>query len=556
MASGQQAVAPVRGLQVNFGPKGLEQLTFHGAVLADTSKWPQDTFRIEHMKAFDSAGQVKKDGQYGWGGNNDGQQWDAADKSWTTKFDWGSIKVAYRPHGDALDVVVTEANKSGSGIVFDGASIVPIVLHLPRVPHDYGQPGDSRYVDNQAQPGVMVANFSAAEVVAVELEPGKPAYTGFQALGTPFAYAPIVSGTEPDGMRPGNLPGRMLKPGEADSFTVSLRFTNAGAPPEQVAGDAYKAWASRWPETLAWKDRRIIGTVFLASSPQGEKTRPAGFPLNPRRYFTDATVDVKSPAGLARFQRRVLKQADDVVANLKRLQAQGAITWDVEGEEYPQDTSYACAPDEIAKLSPEMESRLSGGPYAGMKLDDAYFKTIHDAGFRVGVCVRPQRLELGADGTAHQVTLPDAEVPAELIRKMRFAHDRWGATIFYLDSTVEQGGETLPPGVLEEAAKAMPDSLLIPEESDTRMYRATAPFQTFLFHNDLGTKDAVRDLYPHSFSANLVNDVDPAKLAAHRLELEDAVRRGDILMVLAGYWQANSEAAVEIYRRASVPVGR
>ncbi len=305
--------------------------------------------------------------------------------------------------------------------------------------------------------------------------------------------------------------------------------------------------------SLDWPDRRIIGTIFLASSAQGDRNIAAGFANNPRRYFTDgnaADFDVRDQPGLGLFQQRMLKQASDVVANLRRMHAQGAITWDIEGEQYPQDTSYVCSPDQIAEIAPEMESVVMQGRFKGMRLDDAYFKTLRDAGFRVGVCIRPQHFELGPDGHARQVSLPEDQVANELIRKMRYAHDRWGATIFYADSTVKSDGRTLDTAVLEQAAAAIPGSLMIPEESTEALYRTTAPFQTFLFHGDTGTSDVTRALYPRAFSANLVNDVDPGKLEAHRAQLTDAVRHGDVLMVHAGYWQPNNDVVMSIYRAA------
>jgi hypothetical protein len=73
---------------------------------------------------------------------------------------------------------------------------------------------------------------------------------------------------------------------------------------------------------LHWPDGRIIGTAFLANSPQGNINKPGG--------------------------------GDG--ANLKKLNPQGVITWDIKGEQYPQPTSYVCAPDEIAKVAPEMEN--------------------------------------------------------------------------------------------------------------------------------------------------------------------------------------------------------
>ena len=307
--------------------------------------------------------------------------------------------------------------------------------------------------------------------------------------------------------------------------------------------------------TLQWTDRRIIGTAYLASSPSGNASTPGGYPNNPRRYFNDSLpsdFDVRTASGLSQFQKRMLSQATETVQNLRQLKAQGVITWDIEGEQYPQPTSYVCSPDQIATVAPEMESKVAdtSSPYAGMRLDDAYFKIIRDAGFRVGVCVRPQQFIRASNGTATQQTLSDTAVAAQLIRKMRFAHDRWGATLFYLDSTVESSGGTLSPTAFAEAAAALPDSLLIPEESSPKFYAYTAPFKNFLFLQQTGTDLNVYDYYPKAFSAILINDVDPMKLAAAQPTLTDAVRRGDVLMVHADYWQANNPTVLEIYADA------
>jgi hypothetical protein len=235
------------------------------------------------------------------------------------------------------------------------------------------------------------------------------------------------------------------------------------------------------------------------------------------------------------------------------LNAQGAITWDIEGEQYPQDTSYVCEPDKIAQVAPEMESTVvdTASEYFGMKLDDAYFKIMRDAGFRVGVCVRPQHFTLNGDGTAKQVYLPAADIPTELIRKMKYAHDRWGATLFYVDSTVDANGAVLDAGIFNQVAAALPDSLLVPEESTPKYYAYTAPFKSFLFHGDLATDAMVYSYYPQAFSVNLINDVDAGTLAANLRQLTNAVRHGDVLMTHADYWQANNPTVVQIYQSTS-----
>ena len=546
--------AQTSSLQVTYGSKGLQELVFDGKKLADLDQWPEDVFHIGHMKAFGASGRVRTDGPYGWGENCQSRSFDLATKTWRYTCAWGTISLRYQQTGDALNFVVTTTNRAGSGISFDGATLFPASLHLPRVPVGFGAPSDSHYLSDIEQPAVITAVFGEDQIVEVAPDAQMPLYVGFQALGKDFVYSAMISSTAPDSSRGESSPGRTIKPGETDTFTVSLRFAATKQPLALLASDAYQDFARRYPAMLHWDDRRMIGTVFLASSPPGNKSEPAGFPTNPRRYFGDANLDINTPEGLQIFQARVLKQARETVANLRRMHAQGAITWDAEGEQYPQDTSYACSPDQISALAPEMESVVSDkdSPWAGKKLDDAYFKIIHDAGFRVGVCVRPQRLVLSDDHTARQVSLPDSEVAANLVYKMRYAHDRWGATIFYLDSTVRADGSTLPAAIIERAAAALPDSLLIPEESSPRMYRSTAAFRTFLFHGDVSTAPEIRLIYPHAFSANLVNDVDPSKLSKQRQELTTAVHDGDILMMLSSYWQENNATAVEIYRQAGL----
>ncbi|MDQ2777583.1 MAG: Ig-like domain-containing protein [Acidobacteriota bacterium] len=550
------------GLQVAFGDHGIQQLTYNGAVLEDLAQNPSDAFHIWHMKCTDAQGNVLSNGQYGWGESSSGHNWNSATHTWTYAFTWGAISLQFVQSGDTLDMKVTETNLANSGITFDGATIYPFVLHFPQLPSGFGDHSYEHLTFNTTGPSVTTADFEAGQVVAAVPDPAKPLYSGFEpASGADFAYFPIISGTSIDSMAsfmPRN--DRPVLPGQTDSFTVSLRFAPSGTPAAAIVADVYKNWAKTWPPQVNWTDRRIIGTVYLASSAQGNQNQPAGFPNNPRRYFNDANagdLDIRTPAGLALFQARILKQAHANIKNLQRLNAQGAITWDIEGEQYPQQTSYVCAPDQIAQVAPEMESVIGSpsSPYTGMKLDDAYFKVMRDAGFRAGVCIRPQHFTLNPDGTAEQAYLPDSQIAAELIRKAKYAHDRWGVTLFYVDSSVDQNGGVLDPGVFQQTASALPDSLFIPEESTPKYFAYTAPFNSFIFHTDLGTPADIYDYYPKAFSVNLINDVDPGKLSQYRQKLTDSVRRGDILMVHADYWQANNPTVFHMYKDAGVTAG-
>ncbi len=545
-------------LQVTYGQNGLQTLAYQGVVLENLNATPSDAFHIWHMKATDLNGNVISTGQYGWGESNNGRAWNPDTQTCTYNFVWGSISLHYVQNGANLDMIVTTANNAGSGIIFDGATIYPLGLNFPQLPAGFGSTSYNQFADNTTGPGVTLADYGAGEVAAVVPDATRPVYSGFQPSGSGNGYTAIISGTSPDSLAsymPHN--DRPVNPGQTDTYTVSLRFAASGTTTASLAADAYKSWAATYPPVLNWTDRRAIGTVYLASSPSGDIHQSGGFPNNPRRYFNDSSAndfDVTTANGMAAFQARVLAQAQTNVANLKLLNAQGAITWDIEGEEFPQNTSYVCSPDQIAQAAPEMESAVmdASSPYAGMKLDDAYFKIMTSAGFRVGVCVRPQQFTRNPDGTAGQSYLPDAAVAAQLIGKMKYAHDRWGATLFYIDSTVNSIGGVLDASIFQQAEAALPDSLVIPEETNARHYAYAAPFKSFLFHGDLGTDAAVYNYYPDAFSANLVNDVDPATLAAAQSQLTKQVSQGDILMAHVDYWQENNPVIVQIYQNAGV----
>lgn len=544
-------------LQVEFGAGGLERLSYNGVVLEDTKAVPADAFHIWHMRCTDPAGKPRTEGPYGWGEAATAKRWNAGDRSWTYTFPWGSIRVQYKLHGDALDLLVTAQNAANSGVIFDGAALYPLALHFPQLPAGFRSASFPQLAYNTTGPSVTAAQYGRGEVLAVSPDAGKPLYTGFFPADNGTAYTAFISGTVPDGLatfQPHNE--RPVRPGQTDTYRLSLRFAPPETPVYTLAADAYSNWASVYPSTLHWTDRRPLGTAFLASSPEGDLHHSGGFPSNPRRYFNDSNpsgVNIRTPAGLAAFQQRILAQATKNVENAKKLGAGGVVTWDVEGEQFPQDTSYVCAPDAIAQVSPEMESIVSAkdSPYFGAKLDDAYFKIMRSAGLRVGVCVRPQHFTLHPDGTAEQTFLPDNEVAAELTRKIRFAHDRWGATLFYLDSTVDANRGVLPAAIFAVVAHAFPDSLLIPEESTPLFYAYTAPFRSFIYHTETGTDAEIDHLYPDAFSAVLINNVAPEKLRAAAPQLEKSVAHGDILMGQIDYPESNNGTIATIYRRAT-----
>ena len=549
-------------LQVAYGTKGVQILSYNGVTLENLAAYSADAFHIWHMQATDLSGNPISTGQFGWGENNNGESWNSQTDTETYTFSWGSIATQFVQSGNDLNMIVTETNNAGSGIIFDGAQIFPFALHFPQDPAGFS--GYTQYAITTTDPGVSVADFGSGVVTEVIPNETIPMYGGWSNVGT-ATYSPLMTTTAPEGLATFypqvNAP---VQPGSSLSYTVSLRFTPEGTPAN--ASDGYSSFAETYPSQMTWTDKRILGTAYLASSPTGGSsvTQPGGFPTNPRRYFNDSTVNITTPAGLQAFQDRILAQAALNVTDAQNMNAQGVITWDIEGEEYPQTTSYVCSPDQIAAVAPEMESTITDpkSSFLGQKLDDAYFKTMSNAGLRIGLCLRPQAFTLtspanisnpASDGTASQVNLTgDAAIVANLENKARYANQRWGATVFYVDSVVDVNGGTLDPAIFQQLITALPNFLFIPEESTTRYYAYTAPFYSFIDHTSLGTASVVRNTYPKAFGANLVNDAPAALLAQYTPQLTQSVVDGDILMGHADYWQANDPTLVAIYAAAGV----
>lgn len=542
-----------QSLSVTYGSKGLQTLSFGTTMLENVSAYPADAFHIWHMKSTDLSGNLLSSGQFNWGESNNSEVWNSTTNTETYTFSWGSIATQFVQSSNNLNMVVTETNNAGSGIIFDGAEIYPFALHFPQDPTAFY--GYTQYAITTTGPGVSAADFGTGIVTSVIPNEAVALYGGWKTSGTDI-YSPIMTSTAPDGLAtflPSN--DAPVMPGSSFTYTVSLRFTPEGT--AASASDAYASFAATYPSQMTWTDKRILGTAYLASSPAstGDITQPGGYPTNPRRYFNDSTVDITTGAGLLSFQDRMLAHAVSNAANAASMNAQGVITWDIEGEQYPQNTSYVCSPDQIASVAPEMESTIldASSAYYGQKLDDAYFKIMSNSGLKIGLCLRPQAFTLTSSGTASQVFLTgNAAIIANLEKKAKYANVRWGATVFYVDSTVDVNGGTLEPAIFQQLITDLPSFLFIPEESTPRYYAYSAPFYSFIFHTTIGTPASTYLYYPHAFGANLVNDVAAGTLATYQSQLTAAVAAGDILMGHADYWQTNDPTLVAIYKAAGV----
>ena len=326
-----------------------------------------------------------------------------------------------------------------------------------------------------------------------------------------------------------------IKPGVTKVFNVSLRFGPAGARIQDLSGDVLERYAGKYPFQVNWNDHRPIGAIFLA----GPQINVAS---NPRRWIVNfGDIDITNDKGKAAFRTALLKLADNSVQVLKDIGAQGMITWDPEGEEF-LGACYYGDPRLVPSLAPEMEFKNDGAK----SVIDEYFEKFHAAGLKVGVCIRPQGIAMVDGKPVHQAA--DDEHAAQILReRIAYAKQRWGCTLFYVDSTATVSG-SLNPDVFKAVADAHPDVLLIPENESMRYFAYSAPLNSYVHHRVTSTPAGARMVYPKAFSVLMAPDGDRPE---DHHALVTAVRRGDILLFNGWYHSDGAKKIKRLYEEAS-----
>ncbi len=441
-------------------------------------------------------------------------------------FEWGEISVAYRSKDDRVTVSIQIINKSQSTLA--SLSLDVLALKFPRTPEEYNGT-TPMLATNIGAPSILPLHFDAASVILCNEEIGKPLLLGFPWSSNKPANSvfPLRINTGKESMYPDSLPfiDRPIPPGHSDRFEFSLRFGPAQPDVLAETADLSAAFRNANPPTLKWPDRRPIGSLILG-------TAAVGWPTNPNGWFLDKTLDTQTTAGIAQFRRRLLLWADDSVRILKEMNAQGMITWDMEGERFPHATTYIGDPRLAERLAPEMTGVL-----------DDYFKRFTRAGLRVGLTIRPQLLKISPDGkTADQV---DSNDPADvLIQKIAYAKKRWGATLFYIDSNGDPS-RPLDAFLIRRVAARFPDVLLIPEQKNIAYYAASSPYSE-LRSGYSSTSPLTRAIYKDAFS--VINTAD-GPISKKTSALKTAVLRGDILMFRGWYDDPANRLVKEIVSR-------
>ena len=431
----------------------------------------------------------------------------------THTYNWGAIDVQYLASGNRLTLTIDAHNRSKNTI--EGLWMQPLAFRFSSKVQEYDGVTPI-FWHNIGAPTALTMTYASGVMVAVNEDVKKPLITGVPwALDRPASTVfPFTIDTARVGMFPDSLPviHRPIPPGSSDQYQISFRFFPRSAKPAELTPDVFKKFSAAFPPRLNWTDRRSIGMLVLGTSATGWAT-------NPRGWLLDPTLNINTPAGIAHFRERILAYADYSITVLQSMNAQGMITWDIEGEQFPHATTYIGDPRLFATLAPEM---------AGIA--DDYFKKFRDAGFKVGVCIRPQQLIIGeGGGNASQVPVSD---PAKLmLDKIKYARDRWGATLFYVDSNGK--GNTSDPmnaEVFKTVAEAYPDILLVPEHSNVEYFAYTAPY--FDLRQGFGTLPPLaRRLYPKAFSVINISD----DTGQNHDAIVKAAKQGDTLLFRGWY---------------------
>jgi len=455
---------------------------------------------------------------------------DVATATVTHAYAWGLVSAMYDAHDSRLDILLTVTNTTAD--LLTSVDLQVARLHFPQVPKVsfVGQEpvaftGGSGAANAAQRPPVVLVDYGQAMLLVA----GNRHWENFSA-GVFFAEEKGMVNRAGIGLSD-------IAPGQSKSALLSLCFGAPGSSLRSLGGEFLDAYARANPLAFRWLDRRPIGKIFLSSSGNG----PDQMGTNPNRWFMNAKdVDVSTDAGKEAFRDRLLKYADGALAALKQLQAQGGITWDPEGQRTGQ--TYYGDPRIIPDIAPEMEYR---GKHEQATVD-AYFYKYRESGLRYGVCVRPQRVSHQGHYWVQEELKSSKERLAQLEAKISYAQQRWGCTLFYIDSDY-----AVTAWDYRDLHARHPELLLIPEWKTPLHYAYTAPLQSYSHFgiSNARTSPSIRDLYPQSFCVTFADGAQSAPPAA-RDALLAGVRGGDILMVNGWYVSSDFATIRAIYTEA------
>ena len=371
-----------------------------------------------------------------------------------------------------------------------------------------------------------------------------------------------------------------VAPNATKTLTLYLRFGTPSDTAMSLAPEAYVLARKAYPSLVNWTDKRPIARLFISGQPTAH---------NPRGYLSDPTLDVTNhrlfAAKVRAWMKNVLQQI-----NAMFPKPQGILLWDLEGQEFRHTFTYVGSPNSLSQLAPEMDA-----------VADEVFGEFRNAGYKIGMTLRPSSFLMGTilpprcrndvnpgslksfpaasqeifvktDGIppfrgyecrsadtwvqagarlpSYQTMYNDEDKVLSILKeKVGYAQRRWGATMFYVDSTVNTKGDPLNYKIFRRLQEEYPDVLFVLENANTYYYGTAATYG----QGNMGAfdvPDVARVIYPNAFRvlqmSDSVNYQDPA---VHE-RLVQSVKNGNILLVDGWSSSGNSAAILQVYRDA------
>jgi hypothetical protein len=498
---------------IGYGPTGFNSLTYNGQqYLLNGSILQVDSLTFSDG----TAGSV----------SSPTVTYSAATSTTLVTYSWGSVSANYSTSNSSFTIRLHITNASSK--IIQQINLEPFWLQFPAAVQEFNGSTPLLAQNIGAPTAIRTTAGAVSAVVLVNDDPTIPLMVGYpQCFNYPTATQfPLKTWTGTDPTLPTNLlyVNRPIAAGGTDTYTLSLVFGAASATTNQLAGFINVAFAAAFPLKIQWPDRRGIGQLVLATS-------GTNYPTNPRGWFNDPTIDVTTPTGVAAFQARLLSYADTAVGILQGMNAQGAVVWDIEGEQYTQPNPvYYGDPPQAVVLAPEIAPVVN-----------QFFAKFTAAGFRTGLCLRPQTLVIPSGAAPYQTNVTNPT--QNLMSKISYAVNTWGASLFYVDSNVTQGasggGGTMNPYFFQNVYSAFPNVLVMAEHSYPEYNAIGAPYLE-LTAGYTGTPASVLAIYASAFSVIYVPN---GNITANQAALQASVDRGDILM-FRGWWNDPVNAQV------------
>jgi hypothetical protein len=497
------------------------------------------------------------------------------------------VATQYRPLGTKLLISVTIQNNTPNTI--SRYWMFPAGLQFPSIPANIS----NNAAFNIDSPSSLWVNYAGGALDLVNEDVCKPLALGFWQATSPAGANWLLSlYVDPGQNLNANWPAinRPIAPGSSDNITISLRFGPAGTTEQQLAGDVFSLFASTYHRQPGPANiHKPIARLSFNST-----FRPT-LATNPRGWFNDPKVDVTTPAGIAAFQARLLAGADTAITEMQRVGAAGAILWDMEGQQY--DQSYIGDPSMAETLAPEL-----------VGVFDAFVNKFKSAGFPIGFTLRPQAFTLQtgtvnvsgttvtwAGGTPFspswagqpgggEITIGNthyiiasvqsptmltlvanagtltavpysyglqtnvADPEAEMKTKVQYAVNRWGASLFYVDSDLTYSGSSITPAqIFKDLTVSFPGTTFFPEWKNTGHYAYTYPF---LDATNGATGPPTNTLYVYPQAGGLIRVPGDAQMPSAEPALLNAVNAGNILLFDGWYRHPANDLVIQIYQQA------